>query len=277
MVAEHHLSERRACRLVGLSRDSYRNPPEADPATLDLRSKIVEIAQVRRRFGYRRIHDLLRPEFPGVNHKRVYRLYTEANLTVRKRRKAKRPLSERVPLQLAQSINEVWSMDFVSDSLANGRRIKCLTVADDFSHESVEIAVDYGISGQYVTRILDRAAVFRGYPLAVRTDNGPEFTSRAFMGWASAHGIQHILIQPGRPMQNGYIESFNGKFRDECLNEQWFNNLTQARSVISTWRQDYNEVRPHSSLGRIPPAKFAELHRQRAGDVTQTSTTTQID
>jgi len=272
MVSEHHLSERRACRLVGLSRDSYRNPPEEDQATLELRGKIIEIAQVRRR-----IHDLLRPEFPSVNHKRVYRLYTEASLTVRKRRKAKRPLSERVPLQLARSINEVWSMDFVSDSLANGRRIKCLTVADDFSHESVEIAVDYGISGHYVTRILDRAAVFRGYPLAVRTDNGPEFTSRAFMGWASSHGIQHILIQPGRPMQNGYIESFNGKFRDECLNEQWFDNLIQARSVISTWRQDYNEVRPHSSLGRIPPAKFAESHRQRAGDATQTSTTTQID
>ncbi len=277
MVIEHHLSERRACRLVGLSRDSYRNPPETDQATLALSDKIIEIAQVRRRFGYRRIHDLLRPQFPGVNHKRVYRLYTEANLTVRKRRKAKRPLSERVPLQLAKSINEVWSMDFVSDSLANGRRIKCLTVADDFSHESVEIAVDYGISGQYVTRILDRAAVFRGYPLAVRTDNGPEFTSRAFMGWASSRGIQHILIQPGRPMQNGYIESFNGKFRDECLNEQWFDSLPQARSTISTWRQDYNEVRPHSSLGRIPPAKFAELHRQRAGDATQTSTTTQID
>jgi putative transposase len=277
MVAEHHLSERRACRLVGLSRDSYRNPPEPDPVTVELSGRIIEIAQVRRRFGYRRIHDLLRPHFPGVNHKRVYRLYTEANLTVRKRRKAKRPLSERVPLQLAKSINEVWSMDFVSDSLANGRRIKCLTVADDFSHESVEIAVDYGISGQYVTRILDRAAVFRGYPLAVRTDNGPEFTSRAFMGWASSHGIQHILIQPGRPMQNGYIESFNGKFRDECLNEQWFDSLPQARSTIGTWRQDYNEVRPHSSLGRIPPAKFAELHRQRAGDATQTSTTTQID
>jgi putative transposase len=277
MVAEHSLSERRACRLVGLSRDSYRNPPAPDQATVELSGKIIEIAQVRRRFGYRRIHDLLRPEFPGVNHKRVFRLYTEANLTVRKRRKTKRPLSERVPLQLAKSINEVWSMDFVSDSLANGRRIKCLTVADDFSHESVEIAVDYGISGQYVTRILDRAAVFRGYPLAVRTDNGPEFTSRAFMAWATSHGIQHILIQPGRPMQNGYIESFNGKFRDECLNEQWFDSLQQARSTISTWRQDYNEIRPHSSLERIPPAKLAKLHRQHAGDAAQTSTTTQID
>ena len=277
MIQTHLLSERHACCLVGLSRDSFRHPPKRDALTQALGERIVDIAHVRRRFGYRRIHDLLRPEFPGVNHKRVYRLYKDANLAVRRRKKAKRPPSERVPLQLAQKLNDVWSMDFVSDSLSNGRRIKCLTVADDFSHECVDIAVDYGISGQYVTRLLDQAATFRGYPLAVRTDNGPEFTSRAFMAWATAHGVRHILTQPGRPMQNGYIESFNGKFRDECLNEQWFDSLSQARSTISTWRQDYNEVRPHSSLGRIPPAKFAELHRQRAGDATQTSTTTQID
>ncbi len=246
--------------------------------TKDLSGKIVEIAQARRRFGYRRIHDMLRPEFPGVNHKRIYRLYSQANLAVRRRKKARRPASERVPLQLAQNVNEVWSMDFVSDSLANGRRIKFLTVADDFSHECVDISVDWGISGLYVTRLLDRAATFRGYPRAVRTDNGPEFTSRAFMGWANTHGIRHILIQPGRPMQNGYIESFNGKFRDEHLNEQWFETLHQARSATAIWRQDYNEVRPHSSLGRIPPARFAELHRQRAGDATRSpSTTTQID
>ena len=180
-------------------------------ATKALSGKIIEIAQARRRFGYRRIHDLLQPEYPGVNHKRVYRLYSQADLAVRKRKKVRRAASERVPLQLAQSINEVWSMDFVSDSLASGRRIKCLTVADDFSHECVDIAVDYGISGEYVTRLLDRVAVFRGYPLALRTDNGPEFTSRAFMAWANSHGIRHILIEPGRPMQNGYIESFNGK------------------------------------------------------------------
>ena len=139
-------------------------------------------------------------------------------------------------------------------------------MADDFSHESVDIAVDFGISGQYVTRVLDRAALFRGYSQAVRTDNGPEFTSRAFMAWAQAHGIRHILIQPGRPMQNGYIESFNGKFRDEHLNDGWFQTLLQAREAVAIWRKDYNEVRPHSSLGRIPPARFAELHRQRAGD-----------
>ncbi len=138
--------------------------------------------------------------------------------------------------------------------------------------------MDWGISGQYVTRLLDRAAIFRGYPLAVRTDNGPEFTSRAFMAWAQSHGVRHILIEPGRPMQNGYIESFNGKLRDEFLNEHWFETLHQARSAISTWRQGSNEVRPHSSIGRIPPARFAELHRQRVGDAARsTSNTTQID
>ena len=261
MVDEHQLSERRACSLVGLSRDSYRNPPQPDQLTRDLGERIVDIAHVRRRFGYRRIHDLLRSEFPGVNHKRVYRLYKNANLAVRRRKKVKRPPNERVPLQIARKVNDVWSMDFVSDSLSNGRRIKCLTVADDFSHECIDIAVDFGISGQYVTRLLDQAAIFRGYPIAVRTDNGPEFTSRAFLAWTTLHGIRHILIQPGRPMQNGYIESFNGKFRDECLNEQWFQSLSQARDCIAEWRKDYNEVRPHSSLGRIPPAQFAQQQR----------------
>lgn len=266
MIEQFQLSERRACRLVGLSRDSFRNPPMASEQTQALRCRIVDIAHQRRRFGYRRVHDLLRRDFPGVNHKRVYRLYREANLAVRKRKKSKRPLNERVPLQLTKAVNKVWSMDFVSDSLSNGRRLKYLTVADDFSHECVDIAVDFGISGEYVTRLLDRAAVFRGYPDMVRTDNGPEFTSRVFMAWAQTHGIRHILIQPGRPMQNGYIESFNGKFRDEHLNESWFETLQQARNAASIWKQDYNQVRPHSSVGRIPPAEFAHLHRQRAAN-----------
>ena len=266
MIEQFHFSERHACRLVGLSRDSFRNPPMVSEQTQALRCRIVDIAHQRRRFGYRRVHDLLRRDFPGVNHKRVYRLYREANLAVRKRKKSKRPLNERVPLQLAKAVNEVWSMDFVSDSLSNGRRLKYLTVADDFSHECVDIAVDFGISGEYVTRLLDRAAAFRGYPDMVRTDNGPEFTSRVFMAWAQTHGIRHILIQPGRPMQNGYIESFNGKFRDEHLNESWFETLQQARNAASIWKQDYNQVRPHSSVGRIPPAEFAHLHRQRAAN-----------
>lgn len=272
MIELFDLSERRACRLVGLSRDSYRHEPEVSAQTQALCGRIVEIAHQRRRFGYRRVHDLLRPEFPSVNHKRVYRLYRNANLAVRKRKKAKRPMHERVPLQLATRVNQVWSMDFVSDSLSNGRRLKYLTVADDFSHECVDITVDYGISGQYVTRLLDQAALFRGYPQVVRTDNGPEFTSRAFLAWTQSHGIRHILIQPGRPMQNGYIESFNGKFRDEHLNEHWFQTLQQARVAVASWRQDYNEIRPHSSLGRIPPAQFAQQHRLAASSNAVSST-----
>jgi putative transposase len=161
-------------------------------------------------------------------------------------------------------------MNFVSDSLSNGRRIKYLTVADDFSHECVDISVDYGISGQYVTHLLDQAATFKGYPLAVRTDNGPEFTSCAFMAWATAHGVRNILIQPGRPKQNGYIESFNVKFRDECLNEQLLETMPQARQCIAEWRTDYNEVRPHSILGRIPPAQFAQQHRMNSNAAANT-------
>ena len=266
MIEQFQFSERRACQLVRLSRDSLRNPPKASEQTQALRCRIVDIAHQRRRFGYRRVHDLLRRDFPGVNHKRVYRLYREADLAVCKRKKTKRPVNERVPLQLAKAVNAVWGMDFVSDSLSNGRRLKYVTVADDFSHECVDIAVDFGISGEYVTNLLDRAAAFRGYPDMVRTDNGPEFTSRVFMAWAQTHGIRHILIQPGRPMQNGYIESFNGKFRDEHLNERWFETLQQASNAASIWKQDYNQVRPHSSVGRIPPAEFAHLHRQRAAN-----------
>jgi len=271
MIEQHDLSERRACRLVGLSRDAYRHPPVASELNQELASRITEVAHLRRRFGYRRIHDVLRPAYPGVNHKRIYRLYAAANLAVRKRRKVKRPSNDRQPLLPATTINEVWSMDFVADSLTNGRRLKLLTVTDDFSRECVDITVDYGISGEYVTRLLDRAALFRGYPAAVRTDNGPEFTSRAFLGWVQTKRIRHLLIEPGKPMQNGYIESFNGKLRDECLNEQWFETLHQARVTVAAWRRDYNEVRPHSSLGRIPPAQFAEQHRRLAADAARTT------
>ena len=255
------MSERRACWLAGLSRDAFRHPPEPSAATQILSTRMIELAQKRRRFGYRRLHDLLRKEFPSVNHKKVYRLYREARLSVRRRKKIRYPAEQRQRLQAASALNEVWSMDFVSDVLANGRRLKCLTIADDFSHECIDIAVDHGISGAYVTRLLDQAACFRGYPKAVRTDHGPEFTSRAFIAWTQLHNIEHLLIEPGQPMQNGYIESFNGKFRDECLNEHWFTSLAQAREIINEWRCDYNEVRPHSSCGRIPPAQFAAQHR----------------
>ena len=269
MVQELSISERRACRYAGLSRTSYRQPPSMNESTASLSTRIIELAHERRRFGYRRIHDLLCLEGHHVNHKRVWRLYKLANLSVRKRRKVKRTTGERQPLMSSRHVNDTWSTDFVMDALASGRRIKCLTVVDDFSRECVDIAVDHGMGGEYVVRLLDQAAQFRGYPLAIRTDQGPEFTSRAFMAWAAARGIRHLLNDAGCPTQNAYIESFNGKFRDECLNEQWFELLTQARQEIAHWRRDYNEQRPHSSLGRIPPAKFAALHRQRAGDARQ--------
>jgi len=216
MVSEHHMSERHACALVGLSRDTYRHVGQTSALNVELRQHIVQTAHARRRWGYRMIHDVLRPQYPGINHKRVYRLYTAEGLSIRKRKKAKR-IGVRVPLVAALAVNQTWSMDFVSDAInrpgAVSRRIKCLTVADDFSHECVDITADFGIGGDYVTRLLDRAALFRGYPKEVRTDNGPEFTCRAFMTWAQKHSIKHILIEPGSPTQNAYIESFKGIFR----------------------------------------------------------------
>jgi putative transposase len=276
MVTEHHMSERHACALVGLSRDTYRHVCHTSALNVELREQIVQTAHKRRRWGYRMIHDVLRPKYPNINHKRVYRIYTAEGLSIRKRKKTKR-IGVRVPLVAALEVNQTWSLDFVSDAISRpgavSRRIKCLTVADDFSHECVDISVDFGIGGAYVTRLLDRAAMFRGYPKEVRTDNGPEFTCRAFMTWTQKHNIKHILIEPGSPTQNAYIESFNGTFRDECLDENWFESLEQARQAIAIWRTDYNEIRSHSSCGRMPPATFAALNRQLTGDSIQTSKT----
>ena len=217
------VSERCARALVGLSRDSWRHPPQRAHHDQATSQRTVELAHEPRRFGCRCIADLLRAAGTQINAKRVYRLYKQADLSVRKRRGKQRLKLERVPLHACQTVNAVWSMDFVSDSL--GRRINCLTVTDDFGHECVDIAVDLGIGIGYVVRVLDQVAGFRGYPQAVRTDQWPEFTSRAFMAWLQAMGVRHNLNQPGKPAQNAYIESFNGKFRDECLNEHWFQSL----------------------------------------------------
>jgi putative transposase len=219
MQSQTAISERQACALVGIYRSTLRYQsrfPDQDKA---LSSRIVELAQERQRFGYRRIHALLRREGVEVNHKRVYRLYRAAELAVKRRKRCKGVMVPREPLTLPIRRNEVWSMDFVMDSLANGRRLKVLTVVDDCTKEAVDLVADFGISGHYVTRILDQVARFRGYPKAVRTDQGPEFTGRALDQWAYQHGVQLKLIQPGKPTQNAFIESFNGKFRDECLNE----------------------------------------------------------
>lgn len=261
MRAVTAISERRACRLVGLSRSTLRYEPRSTSANVQLQTQIIDLAQERRRFGYRRIHALLRREGVEVNHKRVYRLYREANLAVKRRKRRKGVAVPREPLLLPSARNEVWSMDFVMDTLANGRRLKMLTIVDDCTKEAIDLAVDFGMSGHYVTRVLDQAARFRGYPTAIRTDQGPELTGRALDEWAYRHGVQLKLIQPGKPTQNAYIESFNGKFRDECLNEHWFQSLAHARTIIQSWRKDYNEERPHSMLGYRTPAEVAEQLR----------------
>lgn len=255
------LSERRVCRLLGLSRSvlHYTSQRRDD----GLQRRLVELAGERRRFGYRRLHILVEREGFVVNHKRVHRLYREAGLAVRKRRKRERVAVERRPLQIPSGPNHTWSMDFVFDALANGRPIKCLTVVDDCTKEAVEIAVARRINGQGVADILEAVCRFRGYPTAIRTDQGPEFTGRALDQWASANDVKLVLIQPGKPTQNAYIESFNGKFRDECLNEHWFVSLEHAKATITAWRRDYNEVRPHSSLGNHTPSAFAATLRDQ--------------
>jgi len=257
------ISERRACRLVGLARTVLNYEPKADPSDAVLERRLTELAHERRRFGYRRLHVLVRREGCAVNHKRVWRLYHKAGLAVRRRRRRRGVAVDREPLTVPTAPNQVWSMDFVMDALSSGRRVKCLTIVDDFTKEAVDIVPDHSIPGLYVTRVLDQAAQFRGLPTAIRTDQGPEFTGRALDQWAYHHGVQLKLIAPGKPTQNAFIESFNGRFRDECLNDHWFESLHAARAIIGAWRRDYNEARPHSALGYQTPAAFAAQHRQR--------------
>lgn len=260
------ISQRRACRLVGISRTVLDYEPRANPMNEAMQARMIELAAERRRFGYRRIHVLLRREGHQANHKRVFRLYQDAKLAVPKRKRRRGIAVERHPLTLPEAPNQVWSMDFVMDALSNGRRLKCLNIVDDCTKEAVDIVVDHSITGEYVVRVLEQAARFRGLPGAIRTDQGPEFTGKALDQWAYRNGVELKLIQPGKPMQNGYVESFNGKFRDECLNEHWFTSLAEARVRIGIWRREYNEWRPHSSLDDLTPAEFAARCRASLPD-----------
>jgi putative transposase len=256
---------------MGISRTVLNYRCRSEARNEQLRAWIRQLAAERRRFGYRRIHALIRREGATVNVKRVSRLYRLDELQVRKRRK--RVAVERRPLLMPQAPNEVWSMDFVSDALEYGRRLKCLTIVDDFTKESIDIVVDHGISGRYVTRVLDRAVQFRKLPKVIRTDQGPEFTGKAMDKWAYERGVELRLTEAGKPTQNAYVESFNGKFRDECLNEHWLGSLSEARSIVAAWRTDYNQRRPHSALGYQTPAEFAAAWRaRRAAPATQHTT-----
>lgn len=256
VLSGHGLSERRALRIVSMSASAYRYQPAPD-RNLALREQIIALAQRHRRYGAGMIYLKLRQSGQRVNHKRVERLYAEAGLQVRRRRRKKVPVSDRHPLVRPEHANQVWSMDFVFDRTAEGRAIKCLTVVDDATHESVAVVPERAINGHALTRILDRLAVQRGLPQAIRTDNGKEFCGRAILTWAHARGVKLFLIQPGKPNQNAYIESFNGRFRDECLNENWFVSMAHARALIEAWRREYNEERPKKSLGGLTPSAYA--------------------
>jgi putative transposase len=255
-IEQKDYSQRRACRLVGIEPKTYcyRSRRPNDDA---LRRRLRELAAERRRFGYRRLLILLRREGMVANHKRLYRVYTEEGLTVRKRGGRKRALGTRAPMTVPQAPNQRWSLDFASDVLNDGRRSRVLVVVDDFSRECLALVVESSLSGSRVARELDRIAEVRGLPLQIVSDNGTELTSHAVLGWQQQRGLLWHYIAPGKPMQNGFVESLIGRLRDECLNEHLFRSLPAARRIIELWRIDYNTQRPHTSLGGLTPITFA--------------------
>jgi putative transposase len=236
----------------------YRSTRSSDAG---LRKRLRELAAERRRFGYRRLHLLLEREGVSVNWKKLYRLYREERLTVKKRGGRKRALGTRAPMAIPQEPNQRWSLDFVSDTLVDGRRFRILCVIDDFSRECLATAVDNSLSGERVARELDAIAERRGYPCMIVSDNGTELTSNTMLTWQEERRVEWHYIAPGKPMQNGFVESFNGRMRDECLNEHLFRSYRDARERIEEWRIDYNLNRPHSSLGGLTPHEFATRSR----------------
>jgi putative transposase len=256
VITDHGYSERWACRLIGVDRTAFqyraRRPDDAG-----VRARLRELANERRRFGYRRLAVMLKRDGQRMNLKKVYRLYKEERLTVRKRGGRKRALGTRAPMTMPQNANQRWSIDFVQDALDDGRRFRILNVVDDFTRECLASVLDTSLSGVRVVRELDRLCSVHGRPAMIVSDNGTELASHAVLRWVEETGIEWHYIAPGKPVQNAFVESFNGRLRDECLNEHVFRSLAQARGIVEAWRIDYNTVRPHSSLGGLAPSAFA--------------------
>ncbi len=254
-LGEHYqASQQRICGLMEIAVSSYRYRSTRSDAAL--RERLVELARKKPRFGYRRLHVLLVGSGERVNHKRVFRVYQEAGLAVR-RKARKRLVREGLPRPALTGANQEWALDFVHDAVASGRAIRVLTVEDEYTRECAALEVDTSMASRRVTRVLEAIIAERGQPLAIRCDNGLEFTSRHFLAWCIERQIALVHIQPGKPQQNGHVESFHGKLRDECLNVSLFENLWDARRKIAAWRVEYNEERPHSALGYQTPAAFA--------------------
>ena len=252
-------SLRRACRVVGLSTATWRYKPRLNAANATVATRLEALASERVRFGYRRLHVLIGREGTHVNHKRLYRLYRQAGLQVRRRRRKRLTRGERVPRPAPTRRGDRWSMDFTLDTLADGRAFRTLNIVDDYTRECVAIEVDRSLPGLRVTRVLERLRATHGLPQSIVLDNGPEFAGRTLEAWAYAAKVTLCFIRPGKPIENAYVESFNGKFRDECLNEHWFVSLADAQAQIEAWRVDYNTVRPHSALADQTPHEFATV------------------
>ena len=259
-----HVSERRARRVAGLSASSYRYASRRAVADAPVRRRLRALAEKRPRWGSPRLHYLLRREGLVVNHKRTERLYREERLTVARRRRRKRASEPRVTPPPPTRPNERWSTDFMRDTLADGRPFRVFTVVDDFTRESPVIAVDAQLSSERVIGVLEQLAGSRGLPPVLVCDNGAEFTSRAFDAWAYRRGIKLLFIRPGKPVENAFVESFNGRLRDECLSASWFLDLNDARAQTEAWRRDYNHARPHSGLGGATPSGFARAFARAA-------------
>lgn len=253
----HQVSQRRACTTLDVDRSTVRYKSRRVD-DVELRDAIKGVSRERRRFGYRRIHVMIEREGHIVNHKKLRRIYAEEKLQVRRRGGRKRALGTRKPMALPDGPNQRWSLDFVSDAFTDGRRFRILTVVDDFTRENLTLAADTSLSGQRVTRELDQVIAERGMPGTIVSDNGTEFTSMAILKWVQDTGVDWHYIAPGKPTQNAFIESFNGKLRDECLNETLFSSLAAAKEALKAWQEDYNHHRPHSSLGNLTPMEFAE-------------------
>ena len=265
LCERHEVSQRRACDVLSVDRSSVRYR-SVRPDDTELRAAIRGVASERRRFAYRRIHVMLRRTGWQINHKKLKRLYCKDNLQLRKRGGRKRALGTRRPLLVPGRINDRWSLDFVSDAFTDGRRFRVLAVIDDYSRECLALVADTSLSGHRVTRELDAIIARRGKPRTLVSDNGTELTSVAILKWCQQTKVGWHYIAPGKPMQNGFVESFNGSFRDEWLNETLFSTLADARHHISLWKEDYNVNRPHSSLGNLTPREYAQNQnlKQRA-------------
>jgi len=271
------MSERRACRVVGCVRMTVRYRSRK-PDDAELRIRLRALAHLRRRFGYRRLHVLLRREGVIVNHKRLFRIYREERLLVRRRGGRKRALGTRAPMMVPELANDRWSLDFAADQFIDGRRLRILVVVDDCTRECLALVADTSISGFRVARELDRLLIERGKPKMIVSDNGTELTSNAILRWADDHKVAWHYIAPGKPVQNAFAESFIGRLRDELLNETLFRSLPHARAVLEAWRADYNDDRPHSRLGWMSPSIYAAERRSAAlrsvdGSAQRTATT----